>query len=461
MPIDLRPYIEDHDCVEAAQAAYLADLEAAIAKGHGTARMAHALATGLQHHVERLNEAFVRGDVPRSLAADWRADAKVFVGNTGTRFWRGKLAGRSAVMIDLDLVIRLVLFTYLVGIDTDEDDVTAHALASFLLLSLVVPSDEPFPLIEELLGVAAARDGRVINDLFSIVGDFVLFHEIGHAYAMACGTRYVRVRFALPDGIEATPERIQNVQLHPDGPILNCIPSYDEVGAMLIMAPAYEHWMNEFAADIFAAYAAVLAPASGRPGAADLERFADTLACWQLPLFAMGWREQYLRRSAGDVESVRHSHPAAHGRMDVIALHFNFLGDEFAPEWRSPAMGRFLEHYQSLWASDLAQLLAEGIEYVRYAFDEEGPHLGHADRYLASGDPLPFTPSAMVKLKRHLLEDFLHDAQTLGWDQAARLNRDRHTNYVQTFRLNDRPILLELGRRLHSIPLRLTSEDRS
>ena len=83
---------------------------------------------------------------------------RVFVGDAGRRFWTRTVGCRVAILIDFDLVVRLVLFAYMVGIDKDED-VVAQALASVLLLSIVVPRDEEFSRILELLQAVAGREG--------------------------------------------------------------------------------------------------------------------------------------------------------------------------------------------------------------------------------------------------------------------------------------------------------------
>ena len=454
MPIRLRQYVEDYDDLSAANRAYLADLEALGAGSNDAAGIAFRLAVGLQGHVDRLNQAFEGGDVPTVLSPSWRADASVFVGNAGKRFWTRRVGNRVAVLIDLDLVVRLVLSMYMVGINKEED-VVAQALASFLFLSIVVPRDEEFPLLFELLFAVSSRDGRVINDLFLIVGDFVLFHEVGHSYVYHFGTGFARVAFQLPAGVSSTPDVVRSLRIHPDGPIFNQIELPGTQNGLLVLSPKYERWKDEFASDVFAVYAGVLAPAEDRPGSMDLEQFVDGLACWQHVLYPIGWREQYMRAIAGEADIAAFSHPTAHTRMDLVLHHINYLAEEFAPDWQSPALGRFKAHYDSLWAADLAELV-DGIQYVRYAFDEEGPHVNIGKIHTFTGEPVPFYPSALSKLEKNFLRPFLAEVRRIGWDRAVENGKERYIEYFETFRLNDRPIMLELGGRLHDINLKRT-----
>lgn len=458
MPIRLRQYIEDYDDLRTAHQAYLADLRDLGAK-KGDAHVVLNLTLRLQKHIDCLNKVFDEERIPRLLSPEWRADAYIFVGEAEKRFWTFSANGQEAVLIDFDLVVRLVLLIYMVGIDKEED-IVAQALASFLLLSVVVPRDEEFPRLLDLLIAVMQRDERVVNDLIVLVGDFILFHEIGHSYVKRFGTKFSRVAFHLPKGISPTPNVVRNIQFHPEGPVFNQIYMPGNPNGMLLLKPNYEHWTNEIAADIFSAYANLIASAEGRPELIDLERLADWLTCWQHLLYVIGWRELYMRSNTGKADVTTFSHPSAHIRMDVIMYHINFIAEEFTSDWQSPAIGRLFSHYQSLWASDLAGLVQDGIEYVRYAFDEDGPHINIGRLFTLRGEPIPFVPSALSKLGKNFLSPFLAETERTGWDRAVEKGREQYLKYFETFRLNGRAIILELGKRLHDINLRIISEDR-
>jgi hypothetical protein len=186
----------------------------------------------------------------------------------------------------------------------------------------------------------------------------------------------------------------------------------------------------------------------------------SALVCWQVLLFAIGGRQAYMRSIAAD-KATDFSHPAAHARVDILVHHLNFLAEQFAPEWVSPCLPLLQAHYESLWAEDLAQLVNDGIEYARYTFDEEGPHknVGRVRSFIKGGQ-IRFVPSTFSKLERFFLAPLLLEAEHVGWDAAIQSRVQEHMQYLETFRLNDRPIILQLGRRLHDVNIRLISEAR-
>jgi hypothetical protein len=382
------------------------------------------------------------------------------VGNARSKLSAQTIAGHTAVLIDIDLVCRLVLFIYFVGLDS-EDDPAADAIAAFLLLSIVVPRDEDFPRLAELLMVAARQNGRVLNDLMSIVSHFVLYHELGHAYTTQHGSAFLRMGFSIPSGVEVSPEVVQSIRFHQDGGIYNKIDLPGRENGLLLVSPEFEHWKSEFAADVFAAYANILAGTSAKPFAADLERFASALTCWQLLLFALGHRQQYMRAISGAAATADFSHPVAAARIDVLIHHINYLAEDFDPEWQSPTLSLFHAQYERLWGSDLEAMLLDGVEYVRYGFDQNGPHVNIGKVTTFTGGPVPFTGSALEKLGQYFLDPALLDAERLGWDQAVRSRSQEYVDFFNTFRVNDEPIIIQLGARLRAIHLRLISEDRA
>jgi hypothetical protein len=393
------------------------------------------------------------------LSRDWRPNAVVFVGDAGRRFWTCKAGDRVAIMIDFDLILRLVVLVYVIGMNKEED-VVADFLSGFLLLSIVVPRDEEFPGLFPLMMALAGCNARIVNDLFGIVGDFVIFHEIGHTYVCGFGSEFVRVAFQFPAGFDPTPERVKSIRFHSDGPIFNVIDVPESQNGLLIMAPNFAHWNEEFAPDVFSVYASVFTRAGhGKPTALNLEQFVDGLGCWQHVLFAMGRREKYIHGIMGEADITRLSHPDAHTRMDVVVHHINYLAEEFAPAWVSPALARFKTQYDSLWSADLQKLISDGINYVRYAFDEEGPHINEGRILTFTGGPVQYSPSALTKLKTRFLDTFLAQAERIGWDNAVDEGKAKYTKWFETFKVNDRFIVLELGKRLREIKLRLISKD--
>ena len=105
-------------------------------------------------------------------------------------------------------------------------------------------------------------------------------------------------------------------------------------------------------------------------------------------------------------------------------------------------------------------MVEDGIEFVRYAFDEDGPHINIGRIRTFTGSPVPYVPSALSKIGTFFLGPFLAATERVGWDRAVEDRKSDHIKYFETFRLNDRPIMMELGQRLRLIKLRLISEDR-
>jgi hypothetical protein len=460
MPVRLRDYLEDFEDLEVAHAAYLADLiSRATQSGEADSlyHIAHRAVVNLQSLVRHVSEAFERGYAPAAMAATWRSDAKVFIGDADKRFWTQRVGNKQAIMLDLDLLCRLVLFVYFVGLDREED-VVAEGLAAFVLLSFVVPRDEDFR-VQDLMWAVARRDARLINDIFTRIGEFILYHEIGHSYTAEYGKGFVQIVFEIP--AETSVDRIGSTRYHPDGPIYNLLASTEHRTGILLMTPSCEHWMNEFGPDVFALYADLLAFTDKRPNARDLERVAEGLTVWQLLLWAVGNRESFMLAHSGSSDFVSHSHPAAHIRMDVVVHHLDHMADEYAPEWRSPALGNLRLSYESIWASDLASILILAIDYVRYAFDEEGPDINVGRVQTFTGEPVPYRPSALSRFWEQFLDPLVVAIRLKGWDKAVDDQLDEHRAYLSTFRVNDEPVLLKLGARLRKIGVRLISEERT
>lgn len=457
MPVDLQQYLEDFDDLRVAHEAYLNDCRKLEQGGSSQAGIALRLAMALQEKVKRLSQAVTNGHAAGVLCQEWRSDALVFVGDARKKLSTRRVGGCDAVLIDLDLFLRLALLVYVIGLDR-ENDIAAEGLAAFLLLSIIVPRDEEFPHIDSLLQVFASSNARLVNDIISLTGNFILYHELGHVYARQHPTDFLRVTFQIPPGIRPSPETVKSIRIHPEGIIYNQIDASGTANGILVITPRFQHWRAEFAADVFAAYADVLAGAYAKPRALDLERWASCLTCWQVLLLALGYRQQYMQAIAGDDNF---SHPVAAARIDVLIHHINFLAETFAPQWRSPALGMFNAQYQSLWATDLKKLMQDGIEYVRYAFDEDGPEINVGRIRSFTGGPVPHVPSALSKLGEHFLGPLLLDARRIGWDKAVQNRRKEHIKYLETFRLNGRPICLQLGKRLRDVNIRLISEDRN
>ncbi|GGF00431.1 hypothetical protein GCM10011611_02540 [Aliidongia dinghuensis] len=102
-------------------------------------------------------------------------------------------------------------------------------------------------------------------------------------------------------------------------------------------------------------------------------------------------------------------------------------------------------------------MVGEVIEYVRYAFDEEGPHInpGRIVTFIKGMD-VQAKPSALTKFGKYFLEPFLQQSELIGWREAGQQNSNEYIDYIKTFRLNGRPIILELAERLHGIGVRFT-----
>ncbi|AOY97587.1 hypothetical protein BKK79_37260 (plasmid) [Cupriavidus sp. USMAA2-4] len=461
MTVRLRDYLEDYGDLVSAHDAYLADLISKAAESgvsDSTHHLAHRAAVSLQSLVRRVSGAFEQGHAPAAMIATWRSDARVFVGDAGKRFWTQRVDGNNAIMIDLDLYCRLVLFVYFVGLDRDED-VVADGLSALLLLSIVVPRDEDFPRLQELMKAVAQRDSRLINDIFMRVGEFIVFHEIGHSYTAECGHDFVQVAFEISPGTSV--DHIRNVRRHQDGPIYNLLEAPNRRTGVLLMAPSCEPWTDEFGSDVFALYANLLAFTHERPNARDLERVAEGLTVWQLLLWAVGSRESYTHVISGTSDFMSHSHPTAHIRMDIVVHHLDHMAEEYAPEWLSPALGKLRSSYESIWASDLASKLSQGVEYVRYAFDEDGPEINVGRTWTFTGKPVQCHPSTLSRLREQFLDPLLEKIELKGWDKAVDDHLDEHLAYLRTFGVNEVPTLLQLGMRLRKIGVRLISEDRT
>ncbi|CAD6549733.1 hypothetical protein LMG27952_04895 [Paraburkholderia hiiakae] len=460
MTVKVRSYLEDFGDVKAAYAEYIADLQQGEEAGDVTSGICARLSLLLNSRVHDLNQRFARGEVPKCLDARWTVEAYVFVGDADGKFFTVRQGSQIAVLIDADLLLRLVAFIYLVGLDR-EDDQIAQCLSAFMLLSIVVPRPEPIEFMGELLAATSREKQRVLNDIFVATSSFLVFHELGHSYGEATGTirPHLKLSFGLPEGL-ADPDSVQSLKYHADGTLYNRLDIPGTTTGMLVINPVFEHWRDEFSADAFAAYAHVLTSSDGRPGRGSLDQLASAIECWQLVLFAIGSRERYVRAisEVREIESV--SHPQDHVRMDVLAHHLDHIALDFVPDWQSHAVGLLHIHYQSLWAADMRSLLDDGVEYVRYAFDEDGPHINDGRLRTFTGQPVRYSPSALSKLKAEVMDPFLTRAEQIGWDKAVSERQKEDCWFFGTFKLNGVPIILKLGRRLRDVGVRLISEDR-
>jgi hypothetical protein len=461
MTSDLRSFLEDYGDLEEAYEDFLAESLQEAASGDAMAHIARQWSIALNRHITLLNARFESVPLPASLDASWRADARVFVGSAGKRFFTTRVGGRAAVALDSDLLCRLLLFLCLVGMD-DIDDVVAPGLGAFILMSIVVPRDEDLTFAPELVVALAHDNERLLSDLMIAVGNFVLYHELGHHYVTGDGRQrldHLRLVFTVPEGVIPSAQTVQSLQYHPDGMIYNRLDSAGTNAGLMLIHPRLSHWQPEFASDAFSLYADLLAGASGPPTVRDLDRLTSSLCAWQLLLFSIGMREVYLRAASGSpVDDPNQTHPIAHARADVLLHHLDHLAFEFAPGWRSQELTKLNRHYLSLWQKDLRALIDSAVEYVRYGFDAVDPSDGRPDtHYGAAVQP---TPSALGKLDRHLVRPLLERAAQVGWRTAVRDHAEAANRFLETFRLNDQPILLQLGRRLRAIDVRFISEDR-
>lgn len=452
--------IDDLENPAQAHEAYLVELRTIAAQGNFMAGLTLRVAEWAQGELVHYENALVSFGRPKAFHLEWRPDAFVFVGEAGYRCFTRQIGGSTVIVIDFDLLCRLVLFVFFVGMD-DDDDIVSQAVATFLLLSLVVPRKEPFPCMEQLVQHCSEINARVTNDIFTIVGRFILLHELGHSYYERFGSAFLRVLFDLPSNTPLSPDTIRDIRYHPDGPIYNQIDLEGSTNGLLVITPILQKWEPEFAADVFAAYGLLYNSTNSKPGPSQLDGLTESLNCWQLVLFAVGNRQDYLRAIADETWESS-SHPPAATRVDVLIHHLNFFAEEYDPDWKSPTIPRLKKHYDGLWAKDLLALLNEAIEYVRYAFDDERAQLQDGRVVWTLGDEAasPLQPSVLTKLQRYFLEPFLHQASLIGWREAVQVDRKRYLNWLRTFRLNDKPIILALSERLHSLGIRLISEDR-
>jgi len=119
MVIRVRDFIEDFADIQEAHRTFLSEC---AAMDDFLGRVAYRLTTGLQQRIDDLNRGMQMGHAPAAIDPAFQIDAYVFVGDVGTLSTRQK-GERVAVLIDLDLILRLVLFVWLVGWDDDKDRV--------------------------------------------------------------------------------------------------------------------------------------------------------------------------------------------------------------------------------------------------------------------------------------------------------------------------------------------------
>jgi hypothetical protein len=249
-------------------------------------------------------------------------------------------------------------------------------------------------------------------------------------------------------------DQIRHIRFHANGPIYNQIEIEGSESGLLLISPKYKHWNVEMAADVFAAHACILASPSGTPLASNLDHWVSCLSLWQLALLSLGFRQEYVRAVSNQPDS---THPSAHVRMDVLIHHINHFAETYAPEWRSETITIFRKQYELMWQPEMLELIHDGIEYVRYGFDGEGPDINPGKvRSFAKGMPVPTIPSALEKLRRYFLEPFLKRVDIVGWDGAIRESEKEHREYLSTFQLNSEPIILKIGLALYNVGLRLT-----
>jgi hypothetical protein len=454
--LKVRHYLEDYDDPAEAHAAYLADLTARRKAGDRAAYIAEIIVTAMADHADRLRAAFARDAVWKDLGGPWHpARTLIFVGDNGGRFTNRDFGLDVALCFDLDRLLRLVLFAYTVGFDGA--DVMAQGLASFLLMSVAVPRNEPFPDIVRVFDAAAAHAPRVLGDLISIVGDFLLFHELGHTYVRHRGDDFLKVIYELPADLAPTPDVIRDIRLHDTGPVFNGIDRDGTQNGVLLVHPKTRHWREEHACDVFAMHALLAASADDQPGHRELDYLADILTVWQLVLFALGTQQDYLLRIDG-ASDADFDHPRGHMRLDIMIFHINYFAEAFAPDWTSPGLTRFKAHYDQLWSKDLQTLIGTGIELVRYAFDEEGPHRSELQTF--TGAPAPPRGSALARFHEFALGPFLDTVRATTWSGATLELRSKLSEHLRSWTVNDQPVLAQLGIALHDVGIRLISEGR-
>lgn len=449
-----RQILEDCDDIAMAHKAYMTQLSRAGADGDVMSTFAASLSAALTEKIRRLDGAFECGHASPALDPSWRSSAYVFVGDTAQQIFTTRFNGKAAILLDFDLICRLVLLMYFTGLDTAEDE-TAGGLAAFMLLTIVVPRTEPLPFMLPLLTEIAGEQGRLVNDLISIASSFLLFHELGHSYVAAGDRHHLRISFVPTDGPTFDKDAVTPIRLHAEGPVYSVYRAPGSNDFRLLMDSRFGHWKDEFSSDVFAAYAHLLSGQSP-PDALDLEHLAASLTCWQLLLFALGRRERYLRATAGQPHDASMSHPPDHLRIDVLVWHLECMAQEHAPQWRSGALALLKRHYESIWAVDLASLVNEGIEYVRYGFERSGDN--PREQSFALG-PVPANPSAIEKMNENLMGPLLADARDSGLSEAMKARRSEDRAYLRTFKLNGEPILMTLGERLRQVGIVFTSED--
>lgn len=448
--LKLTPFFEDYEDLQAAHAAYLGALDRLVDAEDDEATLCRNLVKLCEAKLQLVQSAFKGGQVPPHLGQEWPHVVSVFIGEAGgSKFYTFARGAQSAIVIDVDLLVRIALFIYFTGLDEDEETVSG-AIAAVMLITVVVPRREAVPFSLDLLDAVAREAPRLVNDLIRVVAHFIFLHELGHIHVAKRRFEHLRVSFGLPEGVSRGD--VSSTRFHSTGPLYNI----DKQGATLIVHPCLASWREEMACDVFAAYADVLL-GDKLPDAARLDQFAASLTAWQLVLFAVGWRQQYMRATSTSAPEEADGHPTAHIRMDVLVRHIEHVAMDFAPDWRSGAVTTLQESYESLWALDVRPLLDDAIDYCRYSFDPS--HAGDGWKSFTADGERPSSPSALAKLEQYFVRPMLERAKSESLTMAMRETHRNEPDYLATYSFNSRPILVELGRRLRKVGIRFVSED--
>lgn len=461
MPVLLAEYFEDFQNSEDAYCAYLRDLEELARHGSISTVLALHNAKCLQEHVDRLNEAFEIGKPSSKFSPDWRCQTKVFIGDAKGRQYTRFIGTDRVVALDWTSIVKLVLLIYWIG--WDGEDTLAQGLSAFLLVSYVVDQSDDFPHVEEILSVLHSHNSRLIGDLTSLVGDFLLFHELGHIYCDQKAPDFLSIKFITPDSYHAGVWRISDTPIYNGCSLFNYEVSEDgsQVGAILIDAE-FVDWREEFACDVFAIHGLLYASSEEDIRDNDIAYVCDAISIWQVILWIIDWKQRMSLKQKSDAAIPQLSHPPSKLRFDFLIYHtFKLAAEHLPPEVNIP-LGMAFQHAATIWGKDMEKVMAETIEYSFYGFDEDSDrvNVGKLHSFVADGH-IPYHPSAFEQIRRQILQDFIPNATASGWDNASKEIQPRFKQFIDTYKLNERPIVRELGEQLHEIGLRLVSEDRT
>jgi hypothetical protein len=332
-------------------------------------------------------------------------DCEPIIAESGGRLEVIRFNCGQVVLIDRNLFLSLILFTYFVGKSSQGD--TYSLMATWLFINLTFQQSCKLDYLDELFLVALESERLTLSSIITSCSSFLIGHELGHLYEQVNGAQSIAEGIVFESdgfiGIDTQTET--SIKLHEDGNLWSSYKNLDGKEVLLI-PERYEHWKVEFVADIHAVYFKLLLEAEGKPNSHHLEKLMHHLTVWQMFLYALSFR-QALRSQASE------THPPPSARMDVLVWHVNQLAEDVDPEWRSPALWHLQQQYQRIWSKKNRELFEDLRLYINFTIDAhcQGRVGRNWESFVLNG-AVPLNDGVLEKFARLVLEPIAHRSNT-------------------------------------------------